>query len=251
MKSLVLCDNAEPERVLPLCEKYALGIEIQGFYDPNTTHDKNRLMDAYTGILPKNIARYLHAPFWDLCLGSANKKIAEVTRFYFDYAYQVAQELGCLGITVHHGFVPNTSHPANWIKRSVTFWQDFFDAHPGNIAMFMENLCEQDTHTLGGIVDASRSDRLCINLDIGHAHCNSNLAVTDWIEQLSHRIRYVHIHQNDGASDQHVGLRQGNMPILEVLGALNEYAPDAVWALECNLDDMEDSILFLREHGLL
>ena len=28
MKSIVLCDNAEPEKVVPLCQEYGLGIEF-------------------------------------------------------------------------------------------------------------------------------------------------------------------------------------------------------------------------------
>ena len=249
MKSIVLCDNNEPEKVLPLCKKYGFGIEIQGFCNPNKTEDKNSIISMYTSILPKDIEKYLHAPFWDLCLGSANKKIAEVTKFYFDYAYRVVEELDCFGITVHHGFVPNTSYPLNWIKRSVDFWKDFFELHPGKIKIYMENLCEQDTVTLIGIVDSCRNNRLSINLDIGHAHCNSPLAVIEWIRELGDRIKYVHIHQNNGLRDEHLGLRKGNIPLLTVLNLLNQYAPEAVWALECNVDEMQDSVEFLEENG--
>jgi len=58
----------------------------------------------------------------------------------------------------------------------------------------------------------------------------------------------VHLHQNHGSEDEHLGLRKGNMPMAAVLNALGEYAPDAVWALECNLDEMEESIEFLQEN---
>lgn len=247
MRTLVLCDNAEPEKVIPLCKKYHLGIEIQGFYNPNETENRDKLISLYKSILPLDILKYFHAPFWDLCLGSANKKIAEITRYYFDYAYETARELGCAGVTVHHGFVPNTSYPENWIKRAVVFWDDFLKAHPGGIEMYMENQCELDTKTLIGIVDACRDSRLSVNLDIGHAHCNSGLPVTDWIKQLGSRIRYTHIHQNNGISDEHLGLRYGNMPLRDVMETLDEYAPEAVWALECDIDHMEESIMLLSE----
>jgi len=251
MKRIVLCDNGKPEKVLPLCEKYGFGIEAQGFYNPNEIDKRNDVMAMYKSILPDGIKRYLHAPFWDLCLGSANEKIAEVTRFFFDYAYEIGDELGCTGITVHHGYVPGTSHPPNWIKRSVAYWESFFTAHLGTINMFMENQCEQNPETLVGIVDGYANGRLGVNLDIGHAHCNNALPVVQWIQQLGGRIQYVHLHQNNGTDDEHLGLRKGNLPILEALSALNKYAPDAVWALECNLDDMEESIAFLQENHML
>jgi len=179
MKRIVLCDGGKPERVLPLCEKHGFGIEAQGFYDPNGTDAKDDIMAMYQSVIPSGMERYLHAPFWDLCLGSANEKIIEVTRFFFDYAYEIGEELGCTGITVHHGYVPGTSHPQNWIRRSVAYWEAFFNAHPGEIKMFMENQCERNAETLAGIVDGYSSDRLAVNLDIGHAHCNSALPVID------------------------------------------------------------------------
>lgn len=251
MKSIVLCDDAKPEKVVPLCEKYKLGIEIQGFYNPNTIDKTNELLTTYKELLPQNIEKHFHAPFWDLCLGSANKKIVEVTRYYFDYAYEVAETLGCESITVHHGFIPHTSHPAGWIKRSSAFWEDFFKVHPGEIKMYMENQCEVNPETLIGIVDNVYSDRLAVNLDIGHAHCIGGLPVLEWIEQLSNRIKYVHLHQNYGTDDEHFGLRNGNIPIDEVLYALEKNAPDAVWAIECTIPQMEASLEFLIEKGYI
>ena len=252
MKSLVLCDNAEPDKILPLCRKYHAGIEIQGFYDPNRTGETEALLSYYEKNLPEGIEKHFHAPFWDLCLGSANRKIVEVTRFYFDYAYETAERLGAESITVHEGFIPFTSYPAGWIRRATEFWQDFFASHPGWIRMYMENQVETDPETMLGTVDNLKNDRLGINLDIGHAYCVNGLPVLEWIRKLQGRIRYVHLHQNYGKKDEHLSLRQGNMPIHEILDALNRYAPDAVWALESNRpEDVEDSILFLRENGYL
>jgi len=250
MKSLILCDGAEPERVSPLCEKYNAGVEIQNF-DPNVNYNKNELTGLYKSVFPQNREKYMHAPFWDLCPGSRSVKIAEATRYYFDYAYEIAEELGCSGVIVHHGYVPHTSLPDGWKKRSVIFWNDFFSAHTGGINIFMENHLDRTADIIGDVVDMCQNCRLAVNLDIGHAHCISDMTVADWIKQLNKRIRYVHLHQNYGVSDEHLGLKKGDIPIKEVLDGLNEYAPDAVWALECNLDDMEDSILFLKENGYI
>lgn len=251
MKSIVLCDSGKIEKVLPLCEKYHLGIELQGFYDTNIMDSTQERIAVHKAILPQNIEKHLLAPFWDLCLGSNNKKIAEVTRYFFDYAYKVAEELGCESVTVHHGYVPNTSFPPKWVSRSIGFWNDFFEAHPGSIKYNMENQLEQDPYTLISIIDSLQNDRLAVNLDIGHAHCASEVPVIDWIKQLNNRIRYVHIHQNNGKRDEHLGLTQGNMPMEEVLDALEKYSPNAIWALECNVEAMEESIEFLVKYGYI
>lgn len=248
MKSMILCDNAMPDKVIPLCTEYGLGIEVQSFYNPNEIDQTDARIATYQQMLPDGIERYLHAPFWDLCLGSATTQIVDVTRHYFDYAYQVAEALDCRGVIVHHGYVAHTSYPPNWIQRSFKFWQNFFTDHPGHIQMFMENQCEHHPETLMGIIDGFGDARLGVNLDIGHAHCNNPLDVMEWVKLLGHRIQYVHIHQNHGQQDEHLGLHDGNIPMLDVLNLLETVAPDAIWALECNVDAMRDSIEYLLAH---
>lgn len=249
MKEIVLCDDCCPEVVLPLCEKYNVGIEIQGFHNPAKVKDYEEILKKYNELLPHNISKYLHAPFADLCLASAAEKIVEATKYYFDYAYKAAREVGAKRITVHHGYVPGTSYLPNWIKRAVKFWKEYL--LDKEIAFDMENLLEWDEKPLGEIVDEVDDDRLGLNLDIGHAHCNSKISVVEWIKNLGNKIKYVHLHNNHGERDEHLGLMNGNMDVIAVLNALNEYAPDAVWALECRLEDMEESLIFLKENGFI
>ena len=54
------------------------------------------------------------------------------------------------------------------------------------------------------------------------------------------RITYVHLHDNHSETDEHLGLGMGNMDIKKVLNALNKYAPNAIWAIECKLEYMEE-----------
>ena len=249
MKELVLCDNGEPEFVLPLCEKYGCGIEIQGFYKPDSDEKKEELFDRYIKILPDGISKYFHAPFADLCLGSSNKKIVEVTKYYFNFAYEMAKRLGASRITVHHGYVPKTSFIPNWINRSVDFWKEFLKDK--DLSFDMENVVENDCLIQREIVDKVNDKKLGINLDVGHAYCNSKDSVEDWIKGYGDRITYVHIHNNYKENDDHNGLKNGTIDIIKVLNLLNQYAPNAVWAIESNLKEMEESLEFLRENKII
>lgn len=51
MKSIVLCDNGKIEKVLPPCDKYQLGIEIQGFHNTNIMETTRERIDIYKSIL--------------------------------------------------------------------------------------------------------------------------------------------------------------------------------------------------------
>ena len=249
MKELVLCDDGCPEKVIPLCKKYGLGIEIQGFHDPKKVNIKDEILEEYNNILPKSISKYMHAPFADLCLGSVSDKIVEATEYYFEYAYEIAKKLNVKRITVHHGYVPKTSYIPGWINRAVSFWNNFLKNK--EIPFDMENMLELTPEIAKEIIDVAKNNKLGLNLDIGHAHCNSNTDVIGWIKSLGTRITYVHLHDNHGQTDEHLGLGKGNIDIIKVLNALNQYSPNAVWALECNLEDMEKSIIYLKENNFI
>ncbi len=94
---------------------------------------------------------------------------------------------------------------------------------------------------------------LCDNgkADVGHAHCNSHTPVLKWIEALGNRIGYVHLHDNHGEADEHLGLGQETIPMLEVCHALNECAPNAICAIEAEGDGLVVSLRWLCNNGLI
>ena len=262
MKDIRLCDNAELERILPLCKENNLGIEVQGFYDPNLigTTEADKLSNDSLKILSGfNGGKSLHAPFWDLNLGSKNPAIKKITLDTFNYAYNVAKKLGCTEIVVHNGFVLNTSYYNGWVKNAVAFWQEFFKDKDDSITMMIENQGEEDSEVLKMEVDAVNDPRLKVCLDIGHANANSNMSVSDWIVSLGDRIGYLHLHNNHGKvagrpsfmNDEHLGLTDGTIDIADTLALLEQHCPNAIWNIECKLEYIEDAVDTLRSLGYI
>ena len=262
MKEIRLCDDTEPKRILDLCKKNKLGIEIQGFYNPNLigTEETQKLIDEYRKVLENfNGGKSLHAPFWDLNLGTKNPMIREATMKTFNYAYKVAKELGCTEIVVHNGFVPNTSFYEGWVRNATAFWQEFFIDKDNTITMMVENQCEEDSEVLKMEIDSVNDPRLKICLDIGHAHANSNMSVEEWIITLGDRIGYLHLHNNHGKvsgrpsykNDEHLGLDNGTIDVSRIFNLLEEYCPNAIWNVECKLDYIEKSLEIIKDLGYL
>ena len=262
MREIRLCDDASLNRVYNLCEQNKLGLEIQGFYNPALigTQESNRLLNEYKeSLINFKGGKSLHAPFWDLNLGSKNAAVREATMKAFNYAYEVAKELGCTEIVVHNGFVPNTSFYEGWVRNATAFWKDFFSDKDDSITMMIENQCEEDSEVLKMEIDSVNDSRLKVCLDIGHAHANSNMKVEDWITSLGERIGYLHLHNNHGKvsgrpsylNDEHLGLDMGTMNMKNVLELLELNCPDAIWNIECKLDYIESSINVLKENGYL
>ncbi len=72
-----------------------------------------------------------------------------------------------------------------------------------------------------------------------------------WIKSLGNRIGYVHLHDNHGEHDEHLGLGEGNIPMQDVCQALEECSPDAIWAIEAEGDGILQSLEWLDKHEIL
>ena len=262
MREIRLCDDTEPNKIIELCLNDNLGIEIQGFYDPNTigTDQVREKIQEYKEILANfNGGKSLHAPFWDLNLGTKNQALRKLTMDTYNIAYKIAKELGCTEIVVHNGFVPNTSFYEGWVRNATSFWQEFFRDKDDSITMMIENQCEEDSEVLKMEIDSVNDPRLKVCLDIGHAHANSNMPVEEWIKTLGSRIGYLHLHNNhckvpgrpSFQNDEHLGLDNGTIDVPTVLNLLEEYCPDAIWNIECKLPYIKDSVETLRNLGYL
>lgn len=262
MKEIRLCDDTEVKRISKLCIDNNLGIEIQGFYNPklmNTLECENLLNEHKEILKDFKLSKSMHAPFWDLNLGSKNEDIKEVTMKTFNYAYKIAKELGCKEIVVHNGFTPNTSFYSGWVKNACLFWEEFFKDKDDSITMMIENQCEEDSELIKMEIESFNDPRLKVCLDIGHAHANSNMKVEEWIKTLKDKIGYVHLHDNHSKvegrpsylNDEHLGLKMGNIDLEKVFSLLEEYSPEAIWAIECKLEYIEDSVNVLKSLGYI
>ena len=258
MKEIRLCDTYELDFTVDLCKKYGLGIEVQSFYDPYLENRQAVIEKHKTKLSDIRGGKSLHAPFWDLNIGSKIKFLREGTLDIFNDAYQIAKELGCTEIVVHNGYIPGTYYEGAWIKRAEQFWNQFFCDKDDSITMCIENQFELYSDMMKAEIDAVGDSRLKVCLDIGHVHANANMKIEDWIKTLGERIGYVHLHNNHGKqsiighnNDEHLGLQDGTMDMKRVLELLEEYAPNAIWNIESNTKSLEESVRYLGELGYL
>ena len=251
MRTLLICDDSNVSDVAPLCSSLGFGIEVQGFYDPKVYEQKPETVGEVREIIQGISPVSLHGCFGDLCPGSFDALVRQVTRQRLEESYHIANILGAQHIVLHHGYVPHTSPTPGWIIRSTEFWQEFLAGKNADMRIHLENYLDLDPDLISEVVHTIHRPNLDINLDIGHAHAFSNFSVVQWIERLGSLIGYVHLHDNHGQEDEHLGLGQGTIPLMEVCQALNEYAPEALWALEGQGVGIQQSIDWLGTHGFL
>lgn len=77
------------------------------------------------------------------------------------------------------------------------------------------------------------------------------LCDVEWIKWLKSKIGYVHMHDKNGLEDEHLGLGMENISLDEVCVALENYAPQAIWAIESKSDYMRKSINWMIMRGYI
>ena len=151
-----VCDNGNLEKFdqyLDMVKKYKIGIELQTFAEPHLKNEK-KLLNMQKLATAKIKHKSMHAPFWDLNLGTALPELRNLTMKYLQHAYKVAKELGCDAIVFHNGYVPFTSKRKNWIKRAAIFWQEFFADKDDSITIMSENMLCLDSSIILEEIDA-------------------------------------------------------------------------------------------------
>ncbi len=250
MKHLLLhCTLEDIAQVLPLAAQHGLGIEVTSFSHPPLLEHPDELiaqhkhyLHAFTGI------RSIHGAFYHLIPGAIDPLIREATAVRMRQAVGFAREIEAAHLIFHHGYYARARFDAGWLERSAAFWREILTAVPAGLTIHLENAHEISPELQLALIDEIHDARLGICLDIGHAHAFSATPVLEWITTLGERITYVHLHDNDGSGDQHLPLGQGNIPLPEVLAALEEHAPAASWMLEA---EAEASLCWMAEHRFI
>lgn len=193
----------------------------------------------------------VHGPFLDLNPVSWDSMVARASRERFAQAYQAAWELGARKIVYHTCFVPMISFLEGWAERMIEFWNGFMSDKGTEITVCMENVFDPEYEPLLQIAQEVRHPAFGLCFDVGHAHCSTVYPAMEWLENLHPYIRHLHLHDNHGVRDEHLGMGQGTLPWKEILGFIREKMPRIDAVLEnSSRECCEASIATLKEFGI-
>lgn len=168
----------------------------------------------------------------------------------FTQCYQAGLELGAKKIVYHSGMIPCVYYREGWADQVSRFFTEFLE-DKDDLEIVMENVLDEDWRLLLDVYKQVDHPKFKLCLDMGHAHCYSEIPVMEWAEELSPYISHVHVHDNAGDRDSHLGLGKGTLPYHEVLKLL-PVSKERTWTIECS--HKEDVLLCLQKiktEGLL
>jgi sugar phosphate isomerase/epimerase len=168
----------------------------------------------------------VHAPLSDINIGSLNPTLREASLKEVLLAIGCCRRMGIDLITVHPGFISplgqfDRAAVMNATRRSILEIDKA--ASENGVVAALENMprmpittCTEPVELLSLVEGTS----LGVCFDIGHAHTNGN--IDDFVKHVS-RFANVHIHDNDGNSDQHLTIGEGKIDFKHVLSAMSGY----------------------------
>ena len=250
-----ISDWSHIDQVLPLAEKYQVGLEINEFASPENLDRGSELAESI-GERVKGLPQVgVHGPFYELIPASCDPLIRQVVRQRFQRAGELAQLIGAQHLILHSGFIHKTYSAEQWLNNSIDFWVDFLANQPFEGMIHLENVYEDDFTNLKALVaqvnQIINTRRLTVCLDLGHVHANSSHTLEEWMRGLGDHIRYVHVHNNDGILDDHWQLDRGKINMRQTLNMLTEHCPHAIWTVETLVDQIEPSLVWLQQQGYL
>ncbi len=200
----------------------------------------------------------VHLPFMDLSPGSPDDLILEATRQRLATAFSL-----CRGYAPEH-MVGHPTYYADvwggnvqaWLERCAPTWSALLGSWPEHPPLHLENTFESGPEPLalllGALADAGHAG-VGVCFDVGHWHSFALGAqrrdMRRWVAGLGSRITHLHLHDNDGSTDQHLGFGEGCIDFAQLFILLREHGAAPTATMEPHTEEaFATSMAYLREH---
>lgn len=225
----------------------------QPVLDNGARDDFRRVADA---LREAGLTVTFHAPFMDLRPGAVDPKIRQVT---VERLQQVFDLIPCFrpkSIVCHPSFDERYYVSADqvWLKNSIATWGPFLSlAEETDTRIAFENVYETGPRQLKMLLDAFPSPHACLCFDVGHFNVFSSRApLREWLETLGPRIGQLHIHDNNGAADEHLAVGEGNFPFRDLFRFIHARDMNPIITLEAHSEEnLRQTVENIRVMGLL
>lgn len=166
--------------------------------------DVGRLGDALT---KASLSYTFHAPYMDLAPGGVDSKIRRATQERLEQVLHLAAVIRPKVVVFHPEYEEWRHGEAFdlWFQGSLKMWTPLVkEAEKLDVTLALENIFNEGPAVLKKLLEEINSPRCGFCFDTGHWLLFSKSDWREWIEALGNRLVEVHLHDNNGARDQHL-----------------------------------------------
>ena len=192
--------------------------DLDRFAEADFREIADRLADAGLSVT-------FHAPFLDLRPGAIEPKIRQVTVERLRRVFELIPWFLPRSIVCHPSFDEKyyISCEKLWLENSLDTWRSLLGYVEGTETIIaMENVYERGPHQIRPLLDALDSPHVRFCFDTGHANAFGSASYEEWLEALGCRLGEIHIHDNNGTTDEHLPVGEGTFPFARLFAILRE-----------------------------
>lgn len=234
------------DELLPLAVKEGKGVELflsSYFLDRPPIDRLAQLREHIAG--GKTLS--LHAPFMDLSPGGFDEKIRTLTADRVIEAINIVADMKPKTVVIHPGYdrFRFDGRKDIWLKNSLETWNRVLAETSVEIKLAVENVFDDTPEVLIELIEALGTDRAGHCFDTGHFNLFSKIPLAKWMSMVRPYLIEMHLHDNNGETDQHLGLGEGSFDFAGMARQLEGVNP--ILTLESHTkEDLEKSLKFME-----
>lgn len=197
----------------------------------------------------------VHLPFLDIKPGSMDPFILEASRNRLKKAIEIAHYYEPVHAIAHIGYFPvdYDDFYKEWLENSFFTWEEILNKVDRAFPLFLENVFEQEPEPIKDFFENFQREGIGFCLDIGHwfsfGRGNKQQNLGSWLQLLAPYLKHLHLHDNDGSEDKHLGLGEGDIPLSELMAGLELLDLKPSFTLEPHTqEDFFASLDFIANH---
>jgi len=219
------------------------GFSLSAYKDiANTFHQLNRTIT-------------LHGPFLDLSPGSLDPKVRDLTRHRLDQLLDAVTVFRPVSVVCHAGY-DHTRYgfcKEQWMANTIATWEWMGKAlRERGTRLMLENVYETDPAQMVEIFKHLDTTRIGHCLDVGHQSVFGKSPLEKWLTLMGNYIGHIHLHDNAGDRDSHLGMGKGNIRFDPLFAFLKQLPKLPVLTLEPHeKEDFLASLAYLEQSDFL
>lgn len=194
----------------------------------------------------------VHAPFADINIASPSKPILKAILKRLEKSIAYASALEAYTWVFHSGLKTGVSmfYPGmDWSQNMKTSRLLVKIAENYDVKIAIENTPEPYPFLMKSVEDFTKfyeevDEAIGFVFDVGHA--NLNRQIERFLMVLADKIVHIHVSDNDGRSDQHLGIGYGNVDWNNVANLLRGISYDKIVIIE-SVEHVEEGMHELRQ----
>jgi len=189
-----------------------------------------------------SLKTFTHGPFFGLDIASLDRCLSEYSADCLFAGLEATRALGADLMIMHTAYLPQFSRGgrrhwfANWAERMPAVIDR---AGSLGVTIALENTWDDRPEIMLHLADLLPGDSVRFCLDTGHVNAFSRLSADCWLDAVSDRLVALHLHDNDGASDDHLAPGRGTFDFPSLAAHLKKMKEMPLLDLEVGLDEAE------------